>query len=412
MPLDKMEEIASRELAEFEKQGTLKGEEWVITGIRKLYADKGPRYLIEGQEGKEYLKMDSNSYLGLSLKKEIIEVEEKTAEEFGVGPGAVRFIHGTYKPHVELERKLAEFHKKEAGMIFSSAYSTVCGILSPLISKDTIVVSDKLNHNSIINAIRLSRPKDKKIYKHLNMEDLEAKIKETVGKCRRVIIVTDGVFSMRGDYPDLKRLVGVAKKYHHEFGEGIFTIVDDSHGVGAFGKTGRGTCEVTGENGVDIIVSTMGKALGVNGGYLATNGKVIEYLRETTPFYIYSNPITPAEAAAALKALEILDSEEGIRMLNHLHEMANYLRGGLIGMGYEVIEGKHPIVPVMVRDTERTEELVKYLKKKMILAVGLKYPVVPKGDESIRLQVSAAHAKSDIDYVLDAFKEYKLGCLK
>jgi len=407
MPLNKLEEVVSHKLMELEKEGTLKGKEWVITGIKKRQGNKGPRYLIKGEDGKEFLKMDSNSYLGMSLKKQVIEAEEEAARKFGTGPGAVRFIHGTYLPHVELEEKLAKFHKKEAGMIFSSAYSTMCGILIPLISRDTIVISDELNHNCIINGIRLARPRDKKIYRHLDMEDLEAKIKECVGKCSRIAIVTDGVFSMRGDYPDLKRLVELAREYNEEFKEGIFTIVDDSHGVGAFGRTGRGTCEVTGENEVDILVSTMGKALGVNGGYLVTSSKIIEYLRETAPFYIYSNPITPSEAAAALKALEILDSEEGKKMLEHLREMTDYFRQGLIDLGYEVTGKEHPIVSVMVRDTKKTEELVDYLKKNMILVVGLKYPVVPRGDESIRFQISADHTRYDVDCVLKALKEYK-----
>jgi len=351
--------------------------------------------------------MNSNSYLGMSLKKEVIEAEKEAAEEFGVGPGAVRFIYGTFKPHLELEKKLARFHQKEAGMLFSSAYAAVCGILSPLISSETIVISDTLNHNSIINAIKLSKPKDKKIYIHLNMDDLETKIKECRGNCRRVIIVTDGVFSMRGDHSDFKELVNLAKKYHPEFKEGVFTIADDSHGVGAFGKTGRGTSEVSGENDVDILVSTLGKALGVNGGYVVTNAKIVEYLRETAPFYIYSNPITPPEANAALKALEILNSQKGRKMLSYLKEMTIYFKKGLTDLGYETIKGEHPIVAVMIRDTQKTIKLVNYLKEKGILAVGLKYPIVPQGDECIRFQISADHTKDDLDDVLKTLREYK-----
>lgn len=411
MPVEKIEKVVSIRLAELKEKGTLKGKEWIITGIKEPQGEKGPRYLMEDGGNKEYLKMDSNSYLGMSLRKEVIEAEEAAAKEFGAGPGAVRFIHGTYKPHVELEKKLAEFHKKEAAMIFSSAYATMCGILSPLISRETIVISDELNHNCIINAIRLAKPKDKKIYNHLDLEDLETKVRESTGECRQIIIVTDGIFSMRGDYPDLSRIVSLAKEYDPEFDEGILTVVDDSHGVGAFGKTGRGTPEVTGEDeGIDIIVSTMGKAMGVNGGYLVTSGKLIEYLRERAPFYIYSNPITPSEASAAIKALEILDSEEGREMLKHLREMTRYFREGLINLGYEVIGSEHPIVPVMIRDSKKTEELVNYLKDRMILVAGLKYPVVPKGDESIRFQISVDHTKYDLDYVLGALEEYKRKC--
>ena len=291
-------------------------------------------------------------------------------------------------------------------MLFSSAYCAVCGILPPLISEDTIILSDELNHNCIINASRLSRPKGKKIYAHLNMDDLKKKIEECINNCKRLVIVSDGVFSMRGDYPDIKTMVGLARKYSREFKEGILTVMDDSHGVGAYGKTGRGTCEVTGETNVDIVVSTLGKALGVNGGYVVASRKIVEYLRETAPLYIYSNPITPAEAGAALRALEILDSESGREMLHHLKEMTRYFREGLNSLGYETIEGEHPIVPVMIRDTQKTVALVNYLKDQGVLGIGLKYPVVPRGDECIRFQISAGHTKFDLDYVLKVLGEY------
>ncbi|MCK4244082.1 MAG: aminotransferase class I/II-fold pyridoxal phosphate-dependent enzyme [Candidatus Omnitrophica bacterium] len=400
MPLDKIEKWVSERLVQLEEKGSLKGKELVIREIKKSSGTRGSRYFVEGEGDKEFMKMNSNSYLGMSLKKEVIEAEKEATEKFGVGPGAVRFIHGTFKPHVELEKRLAEFHQREACMLFSSAYAAVCGILSPLISPETIVISDELNHNCIINGLRLSKPKDKKIYAHLNMKELKNKIEECLGNCQRVIIVTDGVFSMRGDYPDLKELMNLAKKYHPEFKEGVFTIVDDSHGVGAFGERGRGTCEVTGEDGVDILVSTLGKALGVNGGYVVTNTKIVEYLRETAPFYIYSNPITPSEASAAIKALEILDSEKGQKMLRNLKEMTLYFKEGLINLGYETIRGEHPIVALIVRDTQETIKLVNYLKERGILAVGLKYPVVPRGDECIRFQISADHTRDDLDCVL------------
>ena len=407
MPLDKMEKWISERLEQLKQDGTIKGNELVINKIKKSSGRKGPRYLVEGAGSREFLKMNSNSYLGMSLKEEVIEAEKKISEEFGVGPGAVRFIHGTFKPHVELEKKLAEFHRRKAGMIFSSAYAAICGVISPLISKETIVLSDALNHNSIINAIRLSTPADKKVYTHLNMDELKVKIEECIGRCQRLVIITDGVFSMRGDYPDLKILVDLAKKYHSKFEEGIITIMDDSHGVGAYGRTGRGTSEIMGEDGVDVLVATLGKAIGVNGGYVVTNTKIIEYLKETAPFYIYSNPITPGEAGAAIKALEILESEQGLEMLTHLREMTNYFKQKLVVLGYEVIKGEHPIVAVMIRNTQETIKLVNHLKEKGILTVGLKYPVVPKGDECIRFQVSAAHTRYDLDCVLGVLEEYK-----
>ncbi len=407
MPLERIEKWVSGRLAQLKKAGTIKGQELVISRIKRPSGAKGPRYLVEGESDKEFIKMNSNSYLGMSLKEEVIEAEKEATEKFGVGPGAVRFIHGTFRPHVELEESLARFHRKEAGMIFSSAYAAVGGVISPLISLDTIVVSDELNHNSIINAIRLSKPKDKKMYAHLNMNELRVKIEEARGTCSRLIIVTDGVFSMRGDYPDLNILTDISRKYNSDFEEGIITVIDDSHGVGAYGKTGRGTCEVTGEDGVDIIVSTLGKALGVNGGYVVTNAKIVEYLRETSPFYIYSNPITPAEAAAAIKALEILDSEEGRKMLSYLKKMTNYFKEGLTTLGYETIEGEHPIVAAMIRDTQKTVKLVGYLKERGILVVGLKYPVVPQGDECVRFQISVDHTEYDLDYALKALGKYK-----
>lgn len=407
MPLRKIEKVLSNNLNALKERGLLKGEETVVTTVIEPKGDKGPRYLVEGYEDKEFLRMNSNSYLGISLRKEVIEAEEEAVRKFGVGPGAVRFISGTYKPHVELEKKLAQFHGKEAGMIFSAAYATVLGTITPLISADTIVISDELNHNSIINAIRLSRPKDKKIYSHNNMNELESRIKECIGNCKRVPIVTDGIFSMRGDHAPLPEIADLVEKYDTEFEEGIFTVMDDSHGVGAVGETGRGTTELTNDNRLDILISTLGKALGVNGGYLVSDKTIIDYLRETAPSYIYSNPITVSEASAALKTLEILDSDTGRKILGYLHEITAYFRKGLIDLGYETIDGEHPIVPLIVRDTSKTIDLVRYLKDKGILTTGIYYPIVPRGDEEIRFQICADHTKYDIDSVLNALREYR-----
>ena len=378
----------------------------VITGVKPAEGDKGPRYYVEGQEDKEFLKMNTNSYLGMSLRKDVIEAEEKAAREFGVGPGAVRFISGTYKAHTVLEEKLAKFHNREAGMIFSSAYVTSLSVLFPLITKDTVLISDELNHNCIIIAIRLSRPAVKGIYKHNDMNDLEVKIKENIGKGKRVIAITDGIFSMRGDNAPLDKFVEICEKYNDKFAEGIISIIDDSHGIGAFGKTGRGTEEYCGTK-VDIVIGTLGKSFGVNGGYVVASKQIIEYLREKAPMYIYSNPITVSEASAAFKAIEILDSSEGLEILEHLRNMTKRFEEGLKEAGYETIEGDHPVVPIMVRDTKKTSELVKYLIEKGILATGLNFPVVPKGDEEIRIQISAAHTKYDIDYAIGVLKKYK-----
>lgn len=407
MSLSKIEPSISSDLDGLKKSGAFKGNEMVITGIIQPYDSKGPRYLIEGYGDMEFIRMNSNSYLGMGLRPDVIAAEEKAVKEFGVGPGAVRFISGTYKPHIELEQELAKFHKKEASMIFSSAYTAVMSILCTLISRDTIVISDALNHSCIINGLKLSQPKDKKIYSHNNMTELESFVKGCIGSCKRILIVTDGIFSMRGDHAPLSAIANIAEKYEHGFEEGIITIVDDSHGVGAIGETGRGTMEITHENRIDVVIATLGKALGVNGGYLASTAKVIAYLREKAPFYIYSNPITAAEARAALKALEILDSNEGMKLLKYLRETIAYFRKSLIDIGYETIEGEHPVVPLMVRDTRKTVDLVEYLKSNGILSTGLSYPVVPRGDEEIRFQICAAHTRYDIDCVLKVLNTYK-----
>jgi len=406
MSMKALEGILNESLNDLKTKGTFKGKETLITGIKPAEPGKGPRYYIEGQEDKEFLKMNGNSYLGLSLNQDVIKAEEEGARKFGAGPGAVRFISGTYQPHVELEERLAKFHGREAAMIFSSAYSTVMGIVSLLISNDTIVISDELNHNCIINAIRLSRPAGKSVYKHLNMVELEAMLKENVGKGKRAIVLTDGIFSMRGDYAPLDSIVDICKKYDSKYEEGVIIVVDDSHGVGSFGKTGRGVEEYTNTK-ADILVSTLGKALGVNGGYVVASSITINYLRETAPFYIYSNPVTASEAAASTKALEILDSEKGLKLLQHMRSLTKQFEVGLKQLGFEILSSEHPVVPLMIRDTQKTTELVKYLFNNGILATGLNYPVVPKGDEEIRFQISADQTENDIDCVLDVLKTYK-----
>jgi len=410
MSLKQIEKLLFEKLNDLKVKGTLKGEEKVITGIIAAKDGFGPRYLLAGQGENEFLRMNSNSYLGLSLNNDVIQAEEEACRKFGTGPGAVRFISGTYEPHVELEKRLADFHGREAAMVFSSAYSTVMGVLPQFITEETLVVSDELNHNCIINAIRLSKPAKKAIYRHLDIKDLERILKENTGQAKRVVVVTDGIFSMRGDCAPLDKIVAICRKYESVYEEGILTVVDDSHGVGAFGKTGRGVEEYTNTK-ADILVATLGKALGVNGGYVVSNRTVINYLRETAPFYIYSNPITPPEAAAALKSLEILDSPEGIKLLERLKKLIANLREGLNQLGYETLPGEHPIVPLMVRDTKKASHMVKYLFDNGILATGLNFPVVPKGNEEIRFQVSASHTEKDIDSLIDILKRFKVTAL-
>jgi len=406
MSLKQIENILSEKLNDLKVKGTLKGEEKVIAGIKEAKDGFGPRYLLVGQGEKEFLRMNANSYLGLSLNKDVIQAEEETCRRFGAGPGAVRFVSGTFEPHVELEKRLARFHNRESAMVFSSAYSTVMGVLPQFITEETLVVSDELNHNCIINAIRLSKPANKAIYRHLDMRELERILKENTGQAKRAVIITDGIFSMRGDYAPLSKIVEICRRHESGYEEGVITVADDSHGVGAFGKTGRGVEEYTNTK-ADVLVATLGKALGVNGGYVASSRTVINYLRETAPFYIYSNPITPSEAAAALKSLEILDSPDGIKLLEKLRRLSAQFKEGLKQLGYETLPGEHPIVPLMVRDTQKTSQMVRYLFEHGVLVTGLNYPVVPKGDEEIRFQVSASHTENDIDYLLNVLEKFE-----
>ncbi len=407
MGLDRLNAALDAEVNDLKSKGTAKGKEAIFIGVKKPEGKRGPRYLLKGYGDKEFLRMNSNSYLGMSLENNIIKAEEDASREFGVGPGAVRFINGTYEAHRALEKKLAEFHNREDAMIYSAAYATTIGAFAALTTKDTIIISDELNHNCIIMSIRLSRPADKKIYKHNNMEELEQHIKDSVGKAKRVVIVTDGIFSMRGDYAPLNVISDLSRKYDKEFPENIVLMVDDSHGVGAFGETGRGTEEYTKADGVDVLVGTLGKAFGVNGGYVTASESVTRFLREKAVTYIYSNPITVGEAAAALKVIEFADSKAGRERLKYVRKLTKQFEDGLKKLEFEIIESEHPIVPLMVRDTQKTTEIVNFLFENGILATGLNYPVVPKGDQTIRFQVNGNHTPYDIDTVLSVLADYR-----
>lgn len=350
--------------------------------------------------------MNSNSYLGMGLRPEVIEAEERATAEFGAGPGAVRFISGSYQAHLDLERELAAFHGRDAGMIFSSAYAAIVSTLTPLVTPDTVLISDELNHNCIINAMRLARPAGKAIYKHNDMAGLDAALEEWKGKARRALVVTDGIFSMRGDHAPLDEVMELCARHDAGYEENAVCVVDDSHGVGAFGRTGRGTEEFTGCPPVDILVGTLGKAFGVNGGYVVANQATIDFLRESSQMYIYSNPITVGEAAAALASLRIVASPEGEALLERLRALTRRFEAGLGRIGIETIPGEHPVVPLMVRDTAKTHALVRHLYEHGVLVTGLAYPVVPQGDEEIRTQVNADHTEADIDRVLDILEAY------
>jgi glycine C-acetyltransferase len=237
------------------------------------------------------------------------------------------------------------------------------------------------------------------------MEALDEALAKAAGSAKRAVVVTDGVFSMRGDFADLGAIGEVAARHDASFPENVVVVVDDSHGVGAYGATGRGTEEVT-SGKADILIGTLGKAFGVNGGYVTSTETVVTYLRERGPMYIYSNPITAGEAAAADMSVSILDSAEGVELLAHLGALTAALESGLVDAGYETIPGPHPVVPLMVRDTAKTTALVRHLHDNGILATGLKFPVVPKGDEEIRFQVNADHTAADIDHVLATLRDF------
>ncbi|MGD9829508.1 MAG: aminotransferase class I/II-fold pyridoxal phosphate-dependent enzyme [Hyphomicrobiaceae bacterium] len=400
MPTTRLTGWLEHRLGELEASGRSKGAETVFSGVVPAGGGRGPRYRLEGHGDRPFLRMNSNGYLGLALATAVRDAEDAAVRRFGSGPGAVRFISGTWSPHVALEQRLARFHGRAAGMLFSSAYATVMGSLPPLVSERTAIISDALNHNCIINATALARPRRKLIYRHLDLDELDRHLDAAAADCERAIVVTDGVFSMRGDHAPLDRIMEIVERHDPRFRENIIVVVDDSHGVGAFGATGRGSEEVCGGRPVDILIGTLGKAFGVNGGYLVASAEIVRYLRETSPFYIYSNPITPAEAAAAEAAVAIVDSAEGVGLLAHLGAMTRRFRDGLTQLGIETLDGRHPVVPAMVRDTQRTSRLVAHLKQNGILATGLNYPVVPRGDEEIRFQISADHTPGDIDEAL------------
>ena len=400
MPMDRLTAVVEGLVAGLEEQGTAKGAEVVVREVIPAGGEHGPRFLLEGQGDKPFIRMNANSYLGLSLHREVIEAEEVTARTMGAGPGAVRFIAGTHIQHVALEGALAGFHGREEGMIFSSAYAAVVSALVSLTDKTTFVLSDELNHNCIINAIRMSRPAGKGIYPHLDMAALDRQLEGAKGKARRVLVVTDGIFSMRGDHAPVDEIMEIAQRHDPDYPENVVVVVDDSHGVGAFGATGKGTEEYTNSAPCDILVGTLGKAFGVNGGYVVSSGPVVRFLRESSPLYIYSNPITAGEAAAAMKSLEILTGPEGARRLSHLRSLTRRFERGLVERGFEIIPGDHPIVPIMVRSTTETRRLVAALFDAGVLATGLAYPVVPRGDESIRFQINADHTEAGIDQVL------------
>jgi glycine C-acetyltransferase len=407
MPLDKIDSALIREMETLRQEGRAKPPERVIVDYIPPKDASGPRYKLRGHSG-EFIRMNSNSYLSLSNHPRLEKAADAATKKFGVGPGAVRFIDGTYSFHVSLEERIAKFMGTKAAKIFNSAYTANCGLALAISNKATHWVGDQLNHNSIIRAMRIAGVPsgNKKIYNHNDMESLKKCLDEIPSGAERVVVIFDGIFSMRGDYAPIDRIQQIAGDFHDRFPGGVITVVDDSHGIGAYGATGRGTPEYSGAM-PDVVIGTFGKAFGVNGGFIAASEAVVEAVRQKADTYIYTNPLSVADCAAALEAIDICDSEEGLELLARLEKRVAQFRSGLENLGYESIPGPHPVVPVLVRDTEKAHAMVDFLFEKGILVVGLTFPVVPRGDETLRFQLNAAHTEKDVDQVLKVLEKFK-----
>jgi glycine C-acetyltransferase len=401
MSLQKLNKTLHQELLNLQSEGRSKPPERIITGYLPPTNEHGPRYSLEGED-KVFLRMNSNSYLSLSNHPQLIAAADAATHSCGVGPGAVRFIDGTFSYHKELELRIARFVNKPAAKIFNSAYTANCGLALTISNKTTHWIGDQLNHNSIIRAMRIAGvpSANKGIYAHNNMDELRRCLDAVDENIDRVVVIFDGIFSMRGDYAPIDTILAITRQYTQKFRDGVITAVDDSHGIGAYGTTGRGTAEFTGTS-PDIIIGTFGKAFGVNGGFIAASETLIEAVRQKADTYIYTNPLSVADCAAATRALDICDSSEGLQLLRNLHQRTEQFRDGLAKLHLESIPGPHPVVPLMVRDTTKTHALVKRLFDNGVLVVGLTFPVVPRGDESIRFQINGSHSPKDIEFVLD-----------
>jgi glycine C-acetyltransferase len=407
MSLAALDQALQLELDALTAEGRAKPPERVIVAYLPPQDQKGPRYKLR-ESDREFIRMNSNSYLSLSHHPELVQAADEATHAFGVGPGAVRFIDGTFSHHTALEEKIASFVSKPAAKIFNSAYTANCGLALALSTPRTYWIGDQLNHNSIIRAMRIAGvpTANKAIYAHNDMEDLRKCLEAVPEGMERVAVIFDGIFSMRGDFAPIDQIAKIAEAHQPKFKEGLITVVDDSHGIGAFGPTGRGTADHTGTQ-PDIIIGTFGKAFGVNGGFIAASPTVIEAVRQKADTYIYTNPLSVADCAAAGRAIAICDGPEGRQRLEHLRQMTDRFRRGIESLGWRSIPGPHPIVPLLVRDTPRTHKLVQHLFESGVLAVGLSFPVVPRGDETIRFQINAAHTRADVDCVLDVLSSFR-----
>ena len=362
---------------------------------RIISSPQKPRLTLAN--GRELLNMCANNYLGLADHPEIIEAAAKAMERYGFGLGSVRFICGTQELHKELECQVAGFTGMDDAILYSSCFDANGGLFETLLGPEDAIISDALNHASIIDGIRLCKAQRYR-YANGDMADLESKLREAAG-ARFKLIATDGVFSMDGTIAPLQEICDLAEKYN------ALVMVDDSHAAGFMGENGRGSVEYRNCLGrVDIITGTFGKALGgAGGGYTAGRKEIIEILRQRSRPYLFSNSLSPAVAGAALKALEIVKREPERRA--HIAMLAARFRKGLEEAGFDLKPGEHPIIPVMIGDAGKAAAMAEKLLEYGVYAIGFSFPVVPRNEARIRTQLSAAHTVEDIDFAIEAFRK-------
>ena len=380
------------QLEEIRAAGTYKDERLITT-------PQSARIDTTRVEG--VLNMCANNYLGLANDPRIIEAAKASYDQWGYGLSSVRFICGTQEQHRVLEQKIAAFLGLDDTILYSSCFDANGGLFETLLGPEDAVISDELNHASIIDGVRLCKAKRFR-YKNNNMEDLRTQlVAAKEAGCRTLLIATDGVFSMDGYIADLKSICDLADEFD------ALVMVDDSHAVGFVGKTGRGTAEYCGVEGrVDIITGTLGKALGgASGGYTCARQEIVDLLRQRSRPYLFSNTLAPSICAGAIRTFDLLT--ESTDQLDKLNENTLYFRSELKKAGFDIAEGVHPIVPVMLYDAKVAQEFAARMLEKGVYVVGFCYPVVPQGKARIRTQVSAAHSREDLDFALRCFKEVR-----
>jgi glycine C-acetyltransferase len=348
---------------------------------------------------KAVLNLCANNYLGLADHPEVVKAAHEALDRWGYGLASVRFICGTQEIHKELERRISEFLGMEDSILYGSCFDANGGLFETLLDAADAIVSDELNHASIIDGIRLSKAQRFR-YRNGDMADLEAKLKEAAS-ARRILIATDGVFSMDGYIARLPEICGLAEQY------GAMVMVDDSHAVGFMGENGRGTHEYHNVMGrVDIITGTLGKALGgASGGYTSARKEIVDLLRQRSRPYLFSNTLAPAIAGTSLKVLDLLSTSKDLR--ERLHANTKFFRERMTKLGFDVLPGEHPIVPVMLGDAARATKMADSLLQKGVYVIAFSYPVVPNGKARIRVQISAAHTREDLEFALEQFAAVK-----